>query len=90
MFIHLGGDVIVPKEEVVAIIDLESASKASSTREFLSVAKEEGFVINICQLDRAKSFIVTEKNVYYSPISSATLLKRGSSIKALIKTWEVQ
>lgn len=79
MFLHLGGDVIVPKKEVVAIIDVKSYHKSKITNEFLQVAEEEGFVREVTQPANAKSFVLTTKNVYYSPISSSTLKKRADS-----------
>ncbi|ABZ83663.1 conserved hypothetical protein [Heliomicrobium modesticaldum Ice1] len=88
MFLHLGGEVIVPKEEIVAIIDLESSSQAVTTKEFLRTVHDEGFVKRISEEGKEKSFIVTTKYIYLSPISSTTLMKRGNNIKAMLKAWE--
>lgn len=88
MFLHLGGDIIVPKEEIVAIIDLESSTQAETTREFLDVVQDEGFVIEIAEKGKEKSFVVTTKYIYISPISSTTLMKRSNQIKEMIKEWE--
>lgn len=82
MFIHLGGDVMVPSKEVIAICDLRMRDSADSTREFLNVAEEEGFVVVIDE-NESKSFVVTTRKVYYSPISSLTLKKRAGFITEL-------
>lgn len=79
MFIHLGANIIVPTKEVIAIIDVKMKKTAESMVEFLDVADEEGFVINIDE-GETKSYVITSKNVYFSPISSMTLKKRISFI----------
>lgn len=82
MYVHLGGDTVVLQKDIVAILDLELTSISKITREFLHVAEEEGFVVNVSE-DLPKSYIITEydneSRVYISPISAATLLKRANS-----------
>jgi extracellular matrix regulatory protein B len=82
MFIHLGGDVMVPSKEVIAIFDIKMKYSSESTKEFLDVADEEGFVVTI-DPNESKSFVLTTKNVYYSPISSLTLKKRAGFLDEL-------
>ena len=83
MFIHLGGDVVVPLNDIIAIMDIESSSISHDTREFLQTAEDEGFIKKITN-DNPKSFILSEKNnktiIYLSPISSVTLQKRSGFI----------
>ena len=76
MFLHIGGDMAVSMEELVAILDLETA-KRESTREFLGFAADEKMVIHIGKREREKSIIITSNRIYLSPISAATLLKRS-------------
>ncbi len=82
MFLHLGSDVVVNMKDVIAILDLDVTSTSKITREFLTVAEDEGFVVNVSD-DLPKSFIITEidkkSRVFVSPISTATLLKRAKS-----------
>ncbi len=84
MFIHLGKDVAVPVKSIIAIFDLDSTTVSKITKEFLTVAQEEGFIENISE-DIPKSFIVTEQDkksrIYLSHISSVTLLKRANYFK---------
>lgn len=79
MFIHIGGDVIVFLKDIIAIFDLERTTVLQDTRRFLKTAEEEGFVMTIGD-DMPKSFVLVETEfryqVYLSPISPATLLKR--------------
>jgi len=88
MFLHLGGDVIISKSDVIAIIDLRNIHRSEATREFLQVAEEEGFVIKITEKGNEKSFILSTKNVYLSPISATTLKKRAEHFKYMIDEWE--
>ncbi len=84
MFIHLGGDTVISIKDVISIMDVESSNLSKTTKEFLSIAEDEGFIRKISE-DDPKSFILTEKNnktiIYLSPISSVTLLKRASFIE---------
>ncbi len=86
MFIHLGGDVVVPLNNIIAIMDMESSSLSHNTREFLQTAEDEGFIKKISN-DKPKSFILSEKDnntiIYLSPISSVTLQKRSKFIDSV-------
>lgn len=86
MFVHLGGDIVIPLGDVIAIIDIESSSHSQTTKEFLDTAMEEGFIKKISE-DEPKSFILTERDhktiIYLSPISSVTLFKRADYIDQL-------
>ena len=79
MFIHIGGDVIIFLKNLIAILDLEKTTVFQDTRNFLKTAEEEGFVMTIGD-EMPKSFVLVETEyryqVYLSPISPATLLKR--------------
>lgn len=76
-YLHLGRDVAITTEEVVAILDLESWAQAEASLEFLAIAKEEGFIQDLAG-EKAKSLILATKNrVFLSPISSWTLQRRA-------------
>lgn len=86
MFLHLGGDTVINMKDIIAIMDLDVTSTSKITREFLAVAEDEGFVINVSD-DLPKSYVIAETDkiskVFISPISSATLLKRAKSFKSI-------
>lgn len=86
MFLHIGGDIVVPIKNVIAIMDLESTTLSKDTRDFLSIAEEEGFIESISD-DIPKSFIITEidkkSKIYLSPISSITLQKRAGFVDGI-------
>lgn len=78
MFIHLGGSTLALSKEVVAIIDMKMAEKSISTLEFLQIAEDEGFTVDISN-GKPKSFVITNDCVYLTPISSTTLYKRAGA-----------
>ena len=86
MFLHIGGDFVIPVKNIIAIFDIDTTTISKDTREFLRVAEEEGFIEAISD-DLPKSFIITEvkrkSKIYLSPISSVTLQKRASYIKSI-------
>ncbi|HEX2945309.1 MAG TPA: extracellular matrix/biofilm biosynthesis regulator RemA family protein [Clostridia bacterium] len=86
MFIHIGGDVVIPMKNVIAILDIETTTLSKDTKEFLRIAEEEGFVEAISE-DLPKTFIITEvdkkSKIYLSPISSVTLHKRSEYIDGI-------
>lgn len=76
MFLHLGGDVVVPKKDIIAILDVRT-KQSPVTREFFEIAKDEGFIKNISDQNKEKSYVVTTKEIFISPISCTTLKKRS-------------
>ncbi len=81
MFIHLGGDIAIAANNVIAIIDVKHA-KNDSTQEFLNQMHTLGKLYRI-EEKASKSYVITDDCVYISPISSTTLKKRAFSVDAL-------
>jgi len=83
MYLHLGGNTVVKKQNVIAIFDLDNASQSHITRAYLASAEKAGQVINAAE-DIPKSFVVCKEEkgqaVYLSQLSSATLLGRSKSL----------
>jgi hypothetical protein len=79
MFLHLGGDVMVLKKDIIAILDVKT-KQSPATKEFLEIAKDEEFIKKISTDEKEKSFIITNKEIYFSPISCNTLKKRADGI----------
>ena len=78
---HLGQSVTVPYRDVVGIFDMDNASWAFKTREFLEFAEQEGRVIWLCD-DLPRSFVVTDNGsenwqVYVTQLSSTALQGRA-------------
>ncbi len=85
MYLHLGLDKSVKKEEIIGFFDLDNTTVQKSTRDFLAKAEKNGLVENVCT-DLPKSFAVCEKDgktkIYITQISTSTLYKRFKS-----KSW---
>ena len=80
MYLHLGQSVVVPHKEILGIFDLDNASWAYKTREFLERAEAEGRAVWLGD-DLPRSFVVVGREdqpptVYISQLSSSTLLGR--------------
>lgn len=82
MFLHLGQGHTIPIKEIVMIGNLNNKT-SKSTKEFLEIAQEEGFVVDYSSA-KPKSFILTDETIYLSLITARTLLKRlNNSFKFL-------
>ena len=81
MYLHLGQSVVVPHKEILGIFDLDNASWAFKTREFLERAEAEGRAVWLGD-DLPRSFVLVGRGsepptVYISQLSSAALLGRA-------------
>lgn len=87
MFLHLGGEEIVKKKDIVAIFDMDNTTVSKSSRKFLAYAQERGIVVNVSE-ELPKSYIVTcsegVDKVYISSISASTLMKRAQGKNVLV------
>ena len=84
MYLHLGQSVVVPYRDIIGIFDMDNASWAYKTREFLEYAEQEGRVISVCD-DLPRSFVVTDNGsenwqVYITQLSAAALQGRAEKI----------
>lgn len=71
---------MIPYEQIIGIFDLDNASDAKWTREFLRNAEQQSVVISVCD-DLPRSFVVADhpyhdQIVYLSQLSAQTLQKR--------------
>lgn len=87
MFLHIGGEFIVFIKDIIAIVDMEKSTISQDTRNFLKTAEEEGFIVNVVENELPKSFVITQSrhksNIYLSPISTSTLLKRYTKLEQI-------
>lgn len=89
MYLHLGNDIAVRKQEIVAVFDLDNTSQSALTRRYLSEAEKAGRVVNAAGDELPKSFVVVcardgRQTVYLSQLNSSTLLRRseGTGLEA--------
>lgn len=81
MYLHLGQSVAIPQSQILGIFDLDNASWAFKTREFLDLAQQQGRVVTLGE-DLPRSFILVgarreTATVYLSQFSSAALNTRA-------------
>ncbi len=79
MFLHLGGDKIIPKKDIIAIMNYKKGN-SNINKDFIQIAQDEGFLENISEVDKEKSYIITNEKVYISSISCNTLKKRSKEV----------
>ncbi|SIS54466.1 extracellular matrix regulator RemB [Salimicrobium flavidum] len=77
MFIHIGEGNVVKADEVIAIIDCELLSSSSITEEMVFNRRKEKQVVETEEYE-PKAMVITEETIYFSPLSVATLKKRGN------------
>lgn len=80
MFLHIGGDMMVPLDNVIAILDLESGDQREMTLESLNYATWNKEIVYVGKKGNERSAIITEKKIFLSPISVYTLNKRAKYI----------
>ena len=81
LYLHLGQSVVVPYGEILGIFDLDNASWAYKTREFLERAEREGRAVWLTE-DLPRSFVLagdgkSPPRVYLSPLSPSALVSRA-------------
>lgn len=81
MYLHLGQSVIVRKQDVIGIFDLDNTTWSFRTRRFLERAEEEGRVVPVGD-DLPRSFVLAREGdgppvVYLCPLSPAALSGRA-------------
>ena len=59
MYVHAGNSRIIRTKSIIGIFDMDTATMAPATREFLKRAEKDGRLVNIRE-ELPKSFIVTE------------------------------
>ncbi len=84
MYLHLGHETVIRKEDILGIFDIDTSTVSKITRDYLSIKEKEGSCITV-SYELPGSFVVcSDKNgketVYISQLSANTLLKRTEDI----------
>ena len=83
MYLHLGNDVVINTEKIVAMFDIDACTVSKKTRDFLAAAQKNGEVINV-SYELPRSFVVCndkgKTSVYISQLSTKTLSRRKMSL----------
>ena len=62
MYLHLGNEVVIQTESIIAMFDIDACTVSKKTRDFLARAQKNGEVINVTY-ELPKSFIICERVV---------------------------
>ncbi len=75
-FINIGGTSILPKDEIIGIFDLDTATTKTDTKRYLSNNEKNGRTVSVGN-DLPKSFVVAAKGrkelVYITQLSSSAI-----------------
>jgi hypothetical protein len=75
MYVHIGPNKAVRKEDIISVFDLDSSTVSVYTREFLKNAEKEKRVV-LLSYDLPKSFILMrDETIYLSPFNTSTIYK---------------
>jgi hypothetical protein len=79
MFLHLGKNESVLKEEIIGIFDIDLTTVSGPTKGFLAELQDKKRIVNLCD-DLPKSFVLVEnklcESVYITQNSVSSLKKR--------------
>ncbi|HHT46061.1 MAG TPA: DUF370 domain-containing protein [Firmicutes bacterium] len=79
MFLHIGNSRVVSLGDLIGIFNMEIKNNQVNTQ-FLESNVRDDDDIGKKEEQTANSFVITEKKIYYSPISPLTLQKRIGKI----------
>lgn len=88
MYVHLGGDLVVAVNEVVAILDVRLVEAAEINREFLDRATSGKIVRGGGLPPDRRALVVTTDAVFTSGISVATLARRMTHPRQSAEDWK--
>ena len=75
MYVHIGPNKAVRREDIISVFDLDSSTVSVFTRDFLKNAEKEKRVV-LLSYDLPKSFILMrDETVYLSPFNTSTIYK---------------
>lgn len=81
MYVHLGGDVVVPIQEIIGIFDSRLIEGNEDNLRFLENARAQGRMRAEIPREGRKAVVVTTGGVYTSAISSLTLVRRVMNVQ---------
>ena len=86
MYMHVGNDRVVRDCEIIGIFDIDNCTVDKKTREFLLYCQKNGRIVDAAD-DLPKAFVLSQRNVYISGTSPATLIKRACKSNRVTKTF---
>lgn len=80
MYIHLGGDLIIRSNKIIAILNYQSKEISEQNEIFLKKHSQNNNIVYSVSNEKPKSIIITDDKIYYSPISTHTLKRRAKTV----------
>lgn len=88
MYVHLGGELIVPLVDVVAVIDTRLVEPSEINREFVARAQKAQRLRGGGLSADSKALVVTRTGVIASGVSPPTLARRLRRLRQSAAAWE--
>ena len=86
MYVHIGKDVVINSENIIAILDISSLEKnKNNLKEILQKSKISDNIIDVSDENKKSLIILNNNSAYITNISSVTIAKRASNKKAEIR-----
>ncbi len=84
MYLHLGQDTVIRKDDIIGIFDIDTSTVSVITRKYLTKKEKDGNCITV-SYELPGSFVVCAdkkgtETVYISQLSASTLNKRTEEI----------
>lgn len=74
MYIYIDDEYSIDSQEIISILDFHLIKSSEKIREFIKYNKEIGKLLG--SKVEAKSIVITDDVIYYSPFSTTSLKKR--------------
>jgi extracellular matrix regulatory protein B len=81
MYVHLGGEVVVPIQDIIGIFDAKLIAGNDDNLRFMEVARSQGRIRSDIPPADLKAVVVTTAGIYPSAISSLTLVRRVANVQ---------
>ena len=82
MYVHIGKDVVINSENIIAILDISSLGKnKNNLEEVLQKFKISDNIIDVSDENKKSLIILNNNSAYITNISSVTIAKRASNKK---------
>ncbi len=82
MYVHIGKDIVINSENIIAILDISSLRKnKNNLEEVLQKLKISDNIIDVSDENKKSLIILNNNSAYITNISSVTIAKRASNKK---------
>lgn len=79
MFLHIGRNIIIPLDDVIAVLDLGTDGQQEMIKEYVKYASWNKEIVYLNKKENKRSAVITDKKIFFTPISVYTLIKRSQN-----------